>query len=100
MYPARWRFAVEAYKDATREPYSYLLVDLRPDQDEVLRLRTNVFPGETHYVYVSKKINECTKRYLPTFRRIHRMGQKAKRDYVEKCDREFIDCVSECAKMF
>jgi len=48
MYPTRWRFAVEAYKDATRKPYTYLLVDLRPDQDEVLRLRTNVFPGETH----------------------------------------------------
>jgi len=38
-----------------REPYTYLLVDLRPHQDEVLRLRTNVFPGETHYVYVPQK---------------------------------------------
>ena len=55
MYPTRWRFAVEAYKDATRQPYSYLLLDLRPDQDEMLRLRTNVFPGETHYVYVPQK---------------------------------------------
>jgi len=26
------------------------------------------------------------------------MGEKAKRDYVEKCDRQFIDCVTECAK--
>ena len=24
MYPKQWQFAVEAYKDATREPYSYL----------------------------------------------------------------------------
>jgi len=54
MYPKMSRFAVEAYKDATCEPYSYLLVDLRPEQDEALRLRTNVFPGETHYVYVPK----------------------------------------------
>jgi len=38
------------------------------------------------------------KRYLPTLRRIHRMGEKTKRDYVKKCDRQFIDCVSECAK--
>ena len=38
------------------------------------------------------------KRYLPTLRRIHRMGEKAKRDFVEKCDRQVIDCVSECAK--
>jgi len=54
MYPKTSQFAVEAYKDATREPYSYLLVDLRPEQDEDLRLRTNIFPGETHYVYVPK----------------------------------------------
>jgi len=54
MYPKTSQFAVEAYRDATREPYSYLLVDLRPEQDEELRLRTNIFPGETHYVYVSR----------------------------------------------
>jgi len=40
------------------------------------------------------------KRYLSTLRRILGMGEKAKRDYVEKCDKQFIDCVSECAKMF
>lgn len=57
MYPKRSQFAVEAYKDATHEPYSYLLVDLRPEQDEELRLRTNIFPGETHYVYVPKWVN-------------------------------------------
>ena len=55
MYPNRSAFAVEAYKDATREPYSYLLVDLRPEQDEDLRLRTNIFPGESQYVYVPKE---------------------------------------------
>jgi len=54
MYPKRSQFAVEAYKDATTEPYSYLLVDLRPEQDDDLRLRTNIFPGETQYVYVAK----------------------------------------------
>jgi len=27
MYPKTSQFAVEAYRDATREPYSYLLVD-------------------------------------------------------------------------
>jgi len=54
MYPNRSHFAVEAYKDATREPYSYLLLDLRPEHGEDLRLRTNIFPGETHYIYVAK----------------------------------------------
>ena len=28
MHPTRWRFAAEAYKDATRELHSYVLVDL------------------------------------------------------------------------
>jgi len=55
MYPNKSGFAMEAYKDATREPYSYLLVDLRPEQDEELRLRTDIFPGETQYVYVPKE---------------------------------------------
>ena len=54
MYPNKSEFAVEAYKDATKEPYSYLFVDLRPEQDEDLRLRTNVFSDETGYVYVPK----------------------------------------------
>ena len=45
MYPKTSLFAVEAYR---------ALVDLRPEQDEELRLRTNIFPGETHYVYVPR----------------------------------------------
>ena len=55
MYPNKSAFAVEAYKDATRQPYSYLFVDLRPEQDEDLHLRTNIFPDETRYVYVPKE---------------------------------------------
>jgi len=38
------------------------------------------------------------KTYLPTLKRIHRLGEKARRDYVRKCDNGFIHCVSECAK--
>ena len=43
-------------------------------------------------------MSDRMKRFLPTLRRIHRMGEKAKREYVKRCDRQFIDCVSECAK--
>ena len=53
-YPKQSAFAVEAYKDATQQPFSYLFVDLRPEQDDTLRLRANIFPGETQYVYVPK----------------------------------------------
>jgi len=38
------------------------------------------------------------KQYLPVLKRLRRMGDKAKREYVRRCDREFVDCVSECAK--
>jgi len=54
MYPNSSKFAIEAYADATRVPYGYILVDLKPDQDEQCRLRTNIFPGEMQYVYVKK----------------------------------------------
>jgi len=38
------------------------------------------------------------KKYLSVLKRIRKLGNRARRDYVRKCDREFIDCVSECAK--
>jgi len=31
-------------------------------------------------------------------KRIRKLGKRAKREYVRKCDKEFVDCVSECAK--
>jgi len=54
MYPNTSKFAIEAYMDATSAPYGYLLIDLKPEQDERCCLRTNVFPGENQYVYVSR----------------------------------------------
>ena len=53
-YPNGSKFAIEAFKDATEKPYGYLLVDLKPDTEEQYRLRTNVFPGESTFVYVKK----------------------------------------------
>jgi len=38
------------------------------------------------------------KKYLPVLKRINKLGDKVKRDYVRKCDRGFLDCISECAK--
>jgi len=43
-------------------------------------------------------MSERVKKYLPVLKRIRRLGDKAKKAYVRKCNREFIDCVSECAK--
>ena len=54
MYPNGSKFAVEAFKDATDKPYGYLLIDLKPDMEESLRLRTDIFPGELTVVYQKK----------------------------------------------
>ena len=54
MYPGKSKFMIEAYRDATSQPFSYLLVDLKPDTEDRFRLRSNIFPGETPYVYLPK----------------------------------------------
>ena len=37
---------MEAFADATREPFSYLVVDLRPDTPDALRFRSHLLPDE------------------------------------------------------
>ena len=49
-----FRFAVEAYRHATRELFAYLLFDLHPATDNRFRLRTSILPGETEYAYIRK----------------------------------------------
>ena len=51
MYPGNVKHLRESYEDATSKPYGYLLIDLKPDTPDTLRLRTDIFPGEIHYVY-------------------------------------------------
>ena len=55
MHPGRVKFVQEAFKDATSVPYGYLLVDLKQDTPEDMRLRTTILPDDTvQYVYVPK----------------------------------------------
>lgn len=55
MYPEKSKFVLEAFKDATKEPYGYLLIDLKPETDEQYRIRANIFPDDDRqYVYVPK----------------------------------------------
>ena len=59
MYPENARFLMDAYRDATSEPYGYLLVNLRPDACDALRVQADVFAHEaTAYVPMSA----CTHR--------------------------------------
>ena len=38
------------------------------------------------------------RQYASVLKRIRKMSDAAKRQYVRKCDKSFLDCVSECAK--
>ena len=44
-------------------------------------------------------MSERVRKYLPVLKRIRKLGDRARREYVRKCDREFIECVSECAML-
>ena len=46
MFPRRSQYLMESFHDATKKPYSYLLIDCHPQTQEELRLRTNILPGE------------------------------------------------------
>lgn len=47
MFPSvKAKGMVQAFDDATSKPFSNLIIDCRPDTPDLLRLRTNVLPGE------------------------------------------------------
>ena len=51
LFPGKSHVFMDIYKDCTRLPYSYLVVDLSPHSDDRLRLRTQVFPEEYPITY-------------------------------------------------
>ena len=54
MYPGKSAFMIEAFKNATSAPYGFLLIDLKQETEDQLRLRTGLFPGDDLFVYVRK----------------------------------------------
>ena len=60
MFPENPKFAKEAILDATKEPYSYILIDTQQATPEQLRLRTRLFPEDWEdgyygqYVYIPR----------------------------------------------
>ena len=41
-YPGRSHLLMEAFQDATKNPFGYLLIDLKPKTPEFLRIRTSI----------------------------------------------------------
>lgn len=57
MRPNNSKFVTSAYKDCTKNPYSYLFIDLSQQQNDLFRSRTNIFPddNENHDIIYSEK---------------------------------------------
>jgi hypothetical protein len=47
-------FFLDSYKQATAEPYGYLLIDMHAASDHALRLRTQIFSDEEHVIFLPK----------------------------------------------
>ena len=56
VVPGETDLLVSAYRQATEEAHSYLLIDLQQGTPDIYRFRSNVVP-EKAYVYVSPKID-------------------------------------------
>ena len=48
MYPGNFKFITEAYADATKQAYGYLVFDLKPETEERLRIRTGILPTDIY----------------------------------------------------
>ena len=54
IFPQQTKYFLESYKNATAQPHSYLLLDLKQTCPDNFRLRTNIFPGQPTIVYLPK----------------------------------------------
>lgn len=55
LFPQYKSFLVDAYTDATKNPYSYLFLSLHARSNDLLRVRSEVLPGEDQIVYLPKQ---------------------------------------------
>jgi ABC-type oligopeptide transport system ATPase subunit len=51
VHPQNRASLYDAYLEATRKPHGYFILDFAQDTDDLLRYRTNVFPGEDPVCY-------------------------------------------------
>ena len=55
MYPRRTQFFLEAFARATARPHGYMVIDMKQNTPDILRLTTFIFPGEEQKAYVESK---------------------------------------------
>ena len=109
MYPGRVKFVQEAFKDATSVPYGYLLVDLKQDTPEDMRLRTTIFPDNGVQYRRYKKstcvarlfirtMSDLVKRHILCIQALNRhKSTKLRRAIIANADADLLCALAECA---
>ena len=55
MYPGNTKFLIDAYNDATKNKFGHLFLDCKPNSDELLRVRGNIFDfSDKFIIYLPK----------------------------------------------
>jgi hypothetical protein len=52
LFPGRLGYFMDAYADATKEPFSYLVINMHPNAEEEHRLTSKIFPNERLEIYL------------------------------------------------
>ena len=56
MYPGNTRFLIDAFNDATKKKFGHLFLDCKPNSDELLRVRGNIFDFSDKFtIYLPKE---------------------------------------------
>lgn len=58
LFPRQLDFFLSSYQEATKEPYSYLFLDLHPSSHPTLRVRTNIFKDDDkpYTIFIPKNV--------------------------------------------
>ncbi len=52
LFPKQLNFFMDAYNQATKEAYKYLMIDMHAASHPQLKLRTNIFPEDKKVIFV------------------------------------------------
>ena len=111
MYPGRVKFVQDSFKEATSVPYGYLLIDLKQETHEDLRLRNTIFPDDAfQYIHLTNTqknnrgrvdtydMSDCMKRHMLCLQMLSRKkNAKLKKTIIANADNDLICSIAECA---
>ena len=74
MSPHRSGWLLDAFEDATRKPFGYLLIDNHPRTADEHRIRTCILPGEQVCYYTERR--QDLDDQPPPYRRLNHMNRR------------------------